>query len=71
MTLTNGDLEQIADAVTMATEDNWVALEEHQKAAIDTLQDELHTLQLKTDTLQAIMTQERPPLYSAYTIDLG
>ena len=55
VTLIDGDLKQIADAVTLATEDKWVALEEQQKAAIDIIQAELHALQLKTDMLQTSM----------------
>ena len=52
VTLTEGDLEQIADEVTLATEDKWVALEEQHKAVINTIQAELRTLQLKIDMLR-------------------
>lgn len=37
VTLTKGDLEKIADVVTLATEEKWLALEEQQKAAVNTL----------------------------------
>ena len=43
-TLTDGDLEKIANAVTLDTEDKWVAIEEQQKVSITTIQAELHTL---------------------------
>lgn len=57
VTLTDGDLEQIPDAVTMAIEEKWVSLEEHQKTAISAIQEELRTLQLNIDTIQTSMVQ--------------
>lgn len=38
------DLEQIIDVVTLATEEKLLALEEHQKATISAIQEELRTL---------------------------
>ena len=56
VTLTDGDLEKIVDAVTMAAEDMWVALEKQQKVVVYTIQAKLCALQLKIDTLQTNVT---------------
>lgn len=63
--LTDRDLEQIADAVTLATEDRWVALEEKQWAAFDTIQAKLRMLQLKVDTLPISATPVCPPFVAS------
>ena len=49
------------DTVTLATEEKWVALVEQQKNVVNAIQAELRTLQLKTDTLQTSITQQRNP----------
>ena len=68
VTLTNGDLEQITDAITLAIEDRWAAIEEQHKAAIDTIQTVFRTLQWKTDTLQTSTIQTQAPLVTGSTV---
>lgn len=51
VTLTEDDLEKIAEVVTVAFKDQWASLEEQQKAVVEALQSGLHALQLKADTL--------------------
>ena len=43
-------------------------MEEQQKATIDTIQAELRTLHLKTDTLQTSVTQVQTPLAASTTV---
>ena len=49
VTLTGGDLEKIADTVTMATEDKWALIMAQWKAGVDYLQENLCALQIKMD----------------------
>ena len=55
VTLIEEDLEKIAVAVTLPTEEKFLALEEQQKAIVETLQAKLQALQIKDDTLQTSM----------------
>ena len=68
VTLTNGDLEQSTDALTLATEDRWESIEEQKKATIDTIQTELRALQWKTDMLQTNVILTRAPLATSSTV---
>lgn len=61
ITLMEGDLEKIVDAVTLSTEERWEALAEQQKLAIYIIQNELHTLQSKTDDAQTRVTRGWDP----------
>lgn len=65
--LTDGDLEQITDALTLATEDQWAAIEAQQKVAINAMQAELRDLRKKMNMLHPTIIQAQASMTSSST----